>query len=193
MKDEPTVDKREQILIAAEHLIAESGFHGLSMQKLANAAGVAAGTIYRYFSDKEHLLEEVRLNVSQRIAKAVQAGVKEEMPLKERYRTMWLNIWNLASSNLSAISNRAQYDSLPFTNNNSIRELERKMFSQVDRLFDQGKEHGVFKPLHNDVLAGLSFEPSVALARKHALGFYQLSNDELEAAIEASWDAIIKH
>ncbi len=193
MKDEPPVDKREQILIAAEHLIAESGFHGLSMQKLANAAGVAAGTIYRYFSDKEHLLEEVRLNVSQRIAKAVQAGVKEEMPLKERYRTMWLNIWNLASSNLSAISNRVQYDSLPFTNNNSIRELERKMFSQVDRLFDQGKEHGVFKPLHNDVLAGLSFEPSVALARKHALGFYQLSNDELEAAIEASWDAIIKH
>ncbi len=193
MKDEPPVDKREQILNAAEHLIAESGFHGLSMQKLANAAGVAAGTIYRYFSDKEHLLEEVRLNVSQRIAKAVQAGVKEEMPLKERYRTMWLNIWNLASSNLSAISNRAQYDSLPFTNNNSIRELERKMFSQVDRLFDQGKEHGVFKPLHNDVLAGLSFEPSVALARKHALGFYQLSNDELEAAIEASWDAIIKH
>ncbi len=193
MKDDPTVDKREQILTAAEHLIAESGFQGLSMQKLANEAGVAAGTIYRYFSDKEHLLEEVRLNVAQRVATAVQAGVNEDMPLKERYRAMWLNIWNLASSNLSAISNRAQYESLPFTNNNSIRELERNMFTQVDLLFDQGKNEGLFKALHNDVLAGLSFEASVALARKHALGFYQLSNDELEAAIEASWDAIIKH
>lgn len=193
MKDDPAIDKREQILISAEHLIAESGFHGLSMQKLANEAGVAAGTIYRYFSDKEHLLEEVRLSVAQRVATAVQTGVSEEMPLKERYRIMWLNIWNLAGSNLSAISNRAQYESLPLTHNNNIRELERKMFSQVDRLFEQGKEEGVFKPLHNDVLAGLSFEPSVALARKHALGFYQLSNDEQEAAIEASWDAIIKH
>ncbi|HHG3045461.1 TPA: TetR/AcrR family transcriptional regulator [Vibrio parahaemolyticus] len=193
MTDNPAVDKRDQILAAAEQLIAESGFQGLSMQKLANEAGVAAGTIYRYFSDKEHLLEEVRLNVAKRIASAVQAGVNDEMPLKERYRTMWLNIWNLAGSNLNAISNRVQYDSLPCTTRNKTWELERKMFAQVDRLFNQGKEEGVFKPLDNEVLSGLSFEASVALARKHALGFYQLDDDALEAAIEASWDAIIKH
>ncbi|EPM4835767.1 TetR family transcriptional regulator [Vibrio parahaemolyticus] len=193
MTDNPAVDKRDQILAAAEQLIAESGFQGLSMQKLANEAGVAAGTIYRYFSDKEHLLEEVRLNVAKRIASAVQAGVNDDMPLEERYRTMWLNIWNLAGSNLNAISNRVQYDSLPCTTRNKTWELERKMFAQVDRLFNQGKEEGVFKPLDNEVLSGLSFEASVALARKHALGFYQLDDDALEAAIEASWDAIIKH
>ncbi|TON43767.1 TetR family transcriptional regulator [Vibrio parahaemolyticus] len=193
MTDNPAVDKRDQILAAAEQLIAESGFQGLSMQKLANEAGVAAGTIYRYFSDKEHLLEEVRLNVAKRIASAVQAGVNDDMPLKERYRTMWLNIWNLAGSNLNAISNRVQYDSLPCTTRNKTWELERKMFAQVDRLFNQGKEEGVFKTLDNEVLSGLSFEASVALARKHALGFYQLDDDALEAAIEASWDAIIKH
>ncbi|TOM86482.1 TetR/AcrR family transcriptional regulator [Vibrio parahaemolyticus] len=193
MTDNPAVDKRDQILAAAEQLIAESGFQGLSMQKLANEAGVAAGTIYRYFSDKEHLLEEVRLNVAKRIASAVQAGVNDDMPLKERYRTMWLNIWNLAGSNLNAISNRVQYDSLPCTTRNKTWELERKMFAQVDRLFNQGKEEGVFKPLDNEVLSGLSFEASVALARKHALGFYQLDDDALESAIEASWDAIIKH
>ncbi|ELB2228691.1 TetR/AcrR family transcriptional regulator [Vibrio parahaemolyticus] len=193
MTDNPAVDKRDQILAAAEQLIAESGFQGLSMQKLANEAGVAAGTIYRYFSDKEHLLEEVRLNVAKRIASAVQAGVNDDMPLKERYRTMWLNIWNLAGSNLNAISNRVQYDSLPCTTRSKTWELERKMFAQVDRLFNQGKEEGVFKPLDNEVLSGLSFEASVALARKHALGFYQLDDDALEAAIEASWDAIIKH
>ncbi|EGQ9064204.1 TetR/AcrR family transcriptional regulator [Vibrio parahaemolyticus] len=193
MTDNPAVDKRDQILAAAEQLIAESGFQGLSMQKLANEAGVATGTIYRYFSDKEHLLEEVRLNVAKRIASAVQAGVNDDMPLKERYRTMWLNIWNLAGSNLNAISNRVQYDSLPCTTRNKTWELERKMFAQVDRLFNQGKEEGVFKPLDNEVLSGLSFEASVALARKHALGFYQLDDDALEAAIEASWDAIIKH
>lgn len=143
MTDNPAVDKRDQILAAAEQLIAESGFQGLSMQKLANEAGVAAGTIYRYFSDKEHLLEEVRLNVAKRIASAVQAGVNDDMPLKERYRTMWLNIWNLAGSNLNAISNRVQYDSLPCTTRNKTWELERKMFAQVDRLFNQGKEEGV--------------------------------------------------
>lgn len=37
-------DKRQQILSAAEKLIADVGFQGLSMQKLAKEAGVAAGT-----------------------------------------------------------------------------------------------------------------------------------------------------
>lgn len=193
MTNNTTGDKYEQIIAAAERLIAESGFHGLSMQKLATEAGVAAGTIYRYFSDKEHLLEEVRLTVTKRIADAVQADVHDDMPLKERYRTMWLNIWHLAGSNLDTLSNRVQYESLPCANRKGARELERQMFAQVDRLFDQGKAEGVFKPLDNEILSGLSFEASVALARKHALGFYKLDEDALEAAVEASWDAIIKH
>ncbi|MGD8173728.1 TetR/AcrR family transcriptional regulator [Vibrio sp. TRT 21S02] len=193
MSNNSQMDKHEQILSAAEKLIAEQGFQGLSMQKLAAEAGVAAGTIYRYFSDKEHLLDEVRLHVARRVATAVQSGVTEDMPLKERYRTMWLNIWNLASSNLATISNRVQYESLPYTDCCKAKELERDMFAQVDLLFNQGKEQGLFKPLANEVLSGLSFEASVALARKHALGFYQLDAAALDAAIEASWDAIIQH
>ena len=58
---DPMVDKRQKIIDAAEKLIAESGFQGLSMHKFAKEAGVAAGTIYRYFSDKEDLLRQVRL------------------------------------------------------------------------------------------------------------------------------------
>ncbi|MDN3608708.1 TetR/AcrR family transcriptional regulator [Vibrio ostreicida] len=193
MVSDTALAKQEQILVAAEKLIAESGFQGLSMQKLAKEAGVAAGTIYRYFLDKEHLLEEVRLNVAKRIASAVQSGVHDDMPLKVRYRTMWLNIWNLASSNVATLSNRVQYESLPCANHLKARELERQMFAQVNQLFNQGKEQGIFKPLDNEILSGLSFEASVALARKHALGFYQLDDAAIEAAIEASWDAIIQH
>jgi TetR/AcrR family transcriptional repressor of multidrug resistance operon len=106
---------------------------------------------------------------------------------------MWLNIWNLAGTNLAAIKNRVQYDSLPITNSLNFRELERKMFAQVELLFNEGKEQGLFKPLDNEVLSGLSLAASVSLARKHSLGFYQLDEAELESAIEASWDAIIKH
>jgi len=186
-------DKRLQILSAAEALIAEVGFQGLSMQKLAKEAGVAAGTIYRYFDDKEHLIEEVRVQVTQRVANAVQEGIDDSQPIKQRYRTMWLNIWNLAGTNLAAIKNRIQYDSLPTTHCTQFRELERIMFSQVELLFNEGKEQGLFKPLDNEVLSGLSLAASVSLARKHSLGFYQLDDAALNAAIEASWDAIIKH
>nr|WP_275125152.1 TetR/AcrR family transcriptional regulator [Vibrio fluvialis] len=181
------------IIESAETLIAELGFRGLSMHKLAQKAGVAAGTLYRYFDDKEHLLLEVRLHVSRRIAEAVQANVSDDMPLKQRFRTMWLNIWSLASSDGDLICNRLQYESLPTTTGCNTRELERKMFTKVDLLFDQGKNQGLFKPLDNQILAALSFETTVVLAQKNVSGLYQLDNDQLQAVIEASWDAIIQH
>lgn len=186
-------DKRLAILESAETLIAELGFRGLSMHKLARKADVAAGTLYRYFDDKEHLLREVRLHVSRRIADAVQDNVSDDMPLKQRFRTMWLNIWSLANSDSDLICNYVQYESLPTTTCCNIKELERKMFTKVDLLFDQGKAQGLFKPLDNQILAALSFETTVALAQKHASGLYQLSNDDLQAVIEACWDTIIQH
>ncbi|EDL51010.1 transcriptional regulator, TetR family protein [Vibrio mediterranei AK1] len=188
-----TSDKRLQILEAAQKMVAEKGIQGVSMQKLANEACVAAGTIYRYFDDKDHLLEELRLYVVSRMAKAVQAGVGADQPLKEQYRKMWLNIWHVAASNIDSLKTRAQYDSIPSKNCYTTREQERKMFAQVDNLFTEGKKQGVFKNLDNEILSGLSLEASVSLARKHALGLYQLDDDALDAAIEASWDAIIKH
>lgn len=186
-------DKRLAILESAENLIAEFGFHGLSMHKLAHKAGVAAGTLYRYFDDKEHLLLEVRLHVNQRIADAVQANVRDDMSLKQQFRTMWLNIWELAISDSALIFNHLQYESLPITTGCNIRELERRMFAKVYRLFDQGKLQKVFKPLDNQILAALCFDTAGALAQKHALGFYQVSDQDLLAIIDASWDAIIQH
>lgn len=193
MVEKNSGDKRLQIIQSAEYLIAQSGFQGLSMQKLAKDAGVAAGTIYRYFDDKEHLLVELRLHVAQRIAKAIQANVSDDMPLKLRYRTMWLNIWSLASSNSTTIRNRAQYDSLPSSETRNSREAERQFFAQVDRMFDEGKAQGLFRPMANELLFTLSLEVSVTLARKHSLGIYQLDEAEIESAIEASWDAIIQN
>ncbi|OCH14370.1 TetR family transcriptional regulator [Aliivibrio sp. 1S165] len=192
-KDQFMKEKRRLILESAEMLLARDGFHGLSMQKVANQAGVAAGTIYRYFDDKEALIQEIKFNILNRVACAIQADVCDTDPLKVRFRTMWLNIWHFAISEKNTFLNRNQYDSLPSTDLVKFKELEEKMFAQVNQLFVDGLEQGVFKPLSVEILTGLSLEASVCLARKHAQGFFTLTNDDLDAAIEASWDAIIKH
>jgi len=49
-------DKRDDIVRAALELIAENGFHGAPMAMIADKAGVGAGTIYRYFENKEVLI-----------------------------------------------------------------------------------------------------------------------------------------
>ena len=46
---------RSRILEAALHLISERGYNGATTAEIARRAGVAEGTIYRYFRDKKEL------------------------------------------------------------------------------------------------------------------------------------------
>ncbi|MGR5120173.1 TetR/AcrR family transcriptional regulator [Vibrio astriarenae] len=186
-------DKRQRILESAEKLIAEVGFQGLSMNRLAKDAEVAAGTIYRYFNDKEHLLDEVRIDVMRRVATEIQRDLDDSLDVKQRYRQVWFNIWHLAESNASSFSSRLQYDSLPCSDFYRKRKQELQLFSKVNQIFEDGKAQGQLKPIANEILAGLTFEACATISRKNAIGLYTLTPTDIEAVFDASWDAIINH
>lgn len=52
-------DAREQLLQAAERVLAREGPAGLTSRAITDEAGVAKGLIYRYFTDLEELLAEL--------------------------------------------------------------------------------------------------------------------------------------
>lgn len=47
--------QRGEILEAAQDLFSEKGFHGVSMQEIAQNAEFAVGTLYKFFKNKEDL------------------------------------------------------------------------------------------------------------------------------------------
>ena len=55
---EKQADRRERVLQAAMELAAEGGYDGVQMREVADRAEVALGTVYHYFSSKDHLLAE---------------------------------------------------------------------------------------------------------------------------------------
>ena len=52
-------DVNERILAAAQHLFARKGFEKTTTRQLAEAAGVAEGTVFRYFENKKAILVAV--------------------------------------------------------------------------------------------------------------------------------------
>jgi AcrR family transcriptional regulator len=56
------------MLEAAEELALEGGWDGVQMREVATRAGVALGTLYRYFPSKEHLLVSVMLGQVEALA-----------------------------------------------------------------------------------------------------------------------------
>jgi TetR/AcrR family transcriptional repressor of uid operon len=50
------VDRREEILDAAQRCFARSGFHQTSMQEICGEARMSPGGLYRYFASKEAII-----------------------------------------------------------------------------------------------------------------------------------------
>ncbi len=48
--------RRQRVIDAAMKLAADGGYDAVQMRDVASEAGVALGTIYRYFASKDHLL-----------------------------------------------------------------------------------------------------------------------------------------
>src|SRR5712692_1439339 len=86
-------DKREAILDAALELFAERTFEGTPVPLIAERAGVAAGTIYRYFDGKEALVNALyrrcKGDLRSVLAEAIASGTTHE----ERFRLMWRGQW----------------------------------------------------------------------------------------------------
>lgn len=59
-------DNRSRILEAARALVSEGGWSEAQVANVAAAAGIATGTVYRYFPSKAELFAEVLSRVSQR-------------------------------------------------------------------------------------------------------------------------------
>ena len=72
------VARRSRGIDAALRLGADGGYDAVQMRDVATTAGVALGTIYRYFSSKDHLLAEAQvewlLDLDRRVSKKPPKG-----------------------------------------------------------------------------------------------------------------------
>jgi len=69
---------REAIISAAERLILERGFDGVSMDDLAEEAGVARRTLYNQFAGKEDILREMLSRLSGQIGDVLPPGIETQ-------------------------------------------------------------------------------------------------------------------
>jgi AcrR family transcriptional regulator len=62
---------RARLLEAAEQIFTDLGYHEASIVKIAEAAGVANGTFYLYFSGKQEIFDELVEDLNRRVRRAM--------------------------------------------------------------------------------------------------------------------------
>ena len=75
--------KQERILSTALQMFADSGYHATSTSKIARAAGVSEGLIFRHYINKEGLLEAIMDEARQRLEVAYEQLLSPEVAPRE--------------------------------------------------------------------------------------------------------------
>ena len=185
-------EKREAVMQAALELVGEHGFHGSPMALIAERAGVAAGTIYRFFDSKDTLIKEIHASLEGQILAAVTRGLPGGRP-GPRALPAHRAPARRATSSRSPLQFRflEQFHNSPY----GVACRREKVFGKKDRniigeLFEEAREQRIIKDLPLPILFALTFGPLVDICRDHILEFITLDDRLIERTVEACWDAV---
>jgi len=177
-------NKIAAILGKTLEMTVKYGFEGLSMQKLARAAGVSPATIYIYFKSKEDLLLQLFEREKERYFAYVLEGFDPAMDFATGLTRQW--------------KRRAQYvienpDTGHFMEHFTFTPLHLKSIKMRDNHFGKVMHDFVNRAIANKELVAMPFEvywsvafaPLMNLVRYHKAGFnlagekFQLTDDML--------------
>jgi AcrR family transcriptional regulator len=77
-------ERRARVRAAARELATEGGYDAVTIREVADRAGVARATVYRYFSSKDHLLAEAIVQWGYEIIADLKRDRREALTPAER-------------------------------------------------------------------------------------------------------------
>ncbi len=184
--------KRDEIVRAALELIAEHGFHDAPMSMVANRAGVAVGTIYRYFENKDVLINELYREVEEKLYAVLLKDYVTAKPFRERFLHLGTALLRHFIENPLDFKYLEQFHNSPY--GVAVRRdkilAEKEGCNVFRELFEDGVVRQIVKDLPLVILFALAFGPLLAVARDHILCFITLDDLLIARTIEACWDGI---
>ena len=74
---------REKILVNAKRRLFENGYQHLSLREVAKESGIATGTIYNYFANKDCLIASIMLEDWEKAVNKMEKKVEAAATVKE--------------------------------------------------------------------------------------------------------------
>jgi len=148
------IAKRERILRAAIRIFSQKGYFNSKISEIARLAGVADGTIYLYFKNKDDLLISLFEEKMGEVVADIRARVADGNGALPRLRIFIRNHMDLLTREAGLIeviqvelrqSNKFMKEYVP------VKFLE--YLDVISAILEDGKREGVFRPELNVTLA----------------------------------------
>ncbi|MFX1758570.1 TetR/AcrR family transcriptional regulator [Rhodococcus sp. Q1] len=149
-----TSSRRKQVLDAAVQVMQRTGFHQMSMQALADEAGVSVGLIYKYFGGKEEILLATIVSIldtfRDQIEPAMEAAGDDPV---ERLAAGIRRYIEIVDENLDAtVLTYRESRTLDADGRARIKELEVETSAPLRSALDDGIAAGIMEPIDVDLM-----------------------------------------
>lgn len=141
--------KYKQIIDAAVIVIAENGYHHAQVSKIAKQAGVADGTIYLYFKNKEDILISLFREKMGNFIEKIDIDIAGKTSVVEKLYTLVEKHFNyLASDHYLAVVTQLELRQSNKDLRLKINDVLKGYLLVVENIVEFGKETGEF---HSDL------------------------------------------
>lgn len=167
-------------------LFIQRGFHDASTSAIARQAGVASGTLFYHFGDKEALINEIYLTILKDLSSALQDGLETAATIEQKIKCMWTNEVRWGLNHASEIRFVQLFANASFVARHTRRDAHAQLDFALD-LFAEALDAGLITGMPKEYAR--DFYVTNALMN---INFFQrypktLSDDRLENAYRMFW------
>lgn len=175
---------------AALVLFAERGYDGTTVPMIAEEAKVGAGTIYRYFENKETLVNALFQKYIQEFSETL----KDEFPfesanIREQFHHVFNKMIQFAKKNIHALKFIDSH-----SNTHHLDEISNQMFEEflafLRDVLEDGKKQGIISPLPTEALISIVYGAFSHLFKLIRIGVLEETPELLVSVEECCWNAI---
>ncbi len=150
-------DKREKILNSVYVLTGRQGLASVTISGISKTAGVAAGTLYIYFKNKEEVVQLAYAAVEDKMTRAMYRDFDINLPVRQSLKQIYINMLNYRLNHYDETVFIDQYQQSGYIQLNFSKQLAEyeKQNKPLYDLLEKGQREGIIKAL--DAIILISF------------------------------------
>ncbi|MBS7233836.1 TetR/AcrR family transcriptional regulator [Flavobacterium psychroterrae] len=150
-------DKREKILNSVFVLTGKQGLASVTISGISKTAGIAAGTLYIYFKNKEEVVQLAYAAVEDKMTQAMYCDFDINVPIRQSLKQIYINMLNYRLNNYDETVFIDQYQQSGYIQINFEKQLAEyeKQNKPLYNLLEKGQQEGIIKAV--DAIILISF------------------------------------
>ena len=181
-------ERRQGILNAALELFASIGYDGTPVPRIAERAGVGAGTIYRYFENKEALVNALYRHWKGVFFETLAGDFDPTSPAQRNFFGLVRAMARFAREHPKAFAFLEFQYHAPYLDETS-REFVARSMAPIDAFLVSAMEQGELRASEPALIASFVFGAYIGLVKAERAGAIVLDEAEVERVARAFWNA----